>query len=59
MRASVKQKALSAIEQLPHDAGFEEIMERLYFLTKVEQGLEQIERGEVVSHAEAKRRLGR
>lgn len=34
-------------------------MERLYFLSKVERGVEQADAGQVVSHEEAKRRLGR
>jgi predicted transcriptional regulator len=35
------------------------VMERLYFMHKVERGLRQIEAGQVVSHAEATRRLRR
>lgn len=34
-------------------------MERLYFMHKVERGLQDIEAGKVVSHEEAKRRLTR
>ena len=56
---SVKQDALRAIEQLPSDASLEEVMERLYFMHKVERGLRQIAAGQVVSHEEAKRRLKR
>lgn len=59
MAVSVKQQALQAIEELPADAGLDEVMERLYFLHKVERGLKQIDAGQVVSHEEAKRRLKR
>lgn len=59
MNGSVKEQALRAIEQLPPDASLEVVMERLYFLHKVEQGLQQIDAGKTVSHEEAKRRLGR
>ncbi|MEW5929220.1 MAG: hypothetical protein AB1941_17325 [Gemmatimonadota bacterium] len=59
MNGSVKEQAIRAIEQLPSDAGFDAVMERLYFLHKVERGLRQIEDGQTVSHEEAKRRLGR
>lgn len=56
MATSVKERAIETIEQLPQDASLEEVMERLYFLLKVERGLQQIEAGQVVSHEEAKRR---
>ena len=59
MTATAKQRALEAIEKLPEDASLEEVMERLYFLSKVERGLQQADAGQVVSHEEAKRRLGR
>ncbi len=59
MARSIKEQALRAIEQLPPDATLEVVMERLYFMHKVERGLRQIEAGQVVSHAEATRRLRR
>jgi predicted transcriptional regulator len=57
--ASMKDKALEAIEQLPSDATVDQMMEQLYFLSKVQRGLQQIDAGQVVSHEEAKRRFGR
>ncbi len=59
MSTNVKQQAIEVIERLPQDASIEEVMEELYFLTKVRRGLSQIEAGQVVSHEEVKRRLGR
>jgi predicted transcriptional regulator len=59
MTTNVKQQAIELIERLPQDASIEEVMEELYFLTKVRRGLSQIEAGQVVSHEEVKRRLGR
>jgi predicted transcriptional regulator len=59
MAANAKQQAIEIIERLPQDASIEEVMENLYFLTKVRRGLAQIDAGQVVSHEEAKRRLGR
>ncbi|HEY7494197.1 MAG TPA: hypothetical protein VIH59_24235 [Candidatus Tectomicrobia bacterium] len=32
---TVKHKVLKAIEELPHDATFEDVLERLYFLYKI------------------------
>ena len=53
----VKERLLDAVRELPDDATVEDAMERLYFLAKVEKGLQQAEAGEIVSHEEAKRRI--
>jgi hypothetical protein len=52
----VKTEIVRAIEDLPDDATVEDAMERLYFLAKVERGLEQSE-GETISHEEIKARF--
>ncbi|MEH1912419.1 hypothetical protein [Nostoc sp.] len=39
---TVKYQVLKAVEQMPQDVTFEEVMERLYFLYKVDQGLKQV-----------------
>ena len=54
---SVKQRVLGAIEALPADATIEDAMERLYFLAKIQRGLEQADAGETMTHEEAKKRL--
>ncbi len=56
---SVKQSAIKLIEQLPDESSLEDIMEKLLFLQKVEEGLEDIRRGRVISHDEVKKRLAR
>jgi len=56
---SVKSQILKAIQDLPDDATVESAMERLYVLYKIEQGIEQADRGQVVSQEEAKRRMER
>lgn len=53
----MKERVLEAVRDLPEDATVEDVMERLYFLAKVEEGLRQAEAGETVSHEEAKRRI--
>ena len=40
---SAKQEALHAIERLPDDVPFDEIVYRLYVLGKVQQGLKDID----------------
>lgn len=56
---SAKRNAIKAIEQLPEESSYEDIVERLLFIQKVEAGLDDIRRGNVVSHDEAKRRLAK
>lgn len=53
-----KQRILNALENLDDDATVEEAIERLYFLTKVERGREQLDRGEGLDHEEVLRRVG-
>ncbi len=52
-----KEKILDAVRRLPPEATIRDAMERLYFLYKVERGLGQADAGDMISHAEAKRRL--
>lgn len=54
---SVKQKVIEAVESLPTDATVEDAMERLYFLAKIQRGLEQADAGDTISHDDAKKRL--
>lgn len=52
-----KQQVLKAIEELPEDAGVEEALDRLYLLYKVERGLRQADRGELISQEEVHQRM--
>lgn len=54
---SVKDQILKAIQDLPDDATVESAMERLYLIYKIDQGIEQADRGQVVSQEEVKRRM--
>ena len=54
---SIKQKVLEAVQQLPSDASFEDAIERLYFLAKVERGLSQADAGETLPHQATRKRL--
>lgn len=55
MSIAVKQLLRDAVEHLPEDATVEDAMDRLYFLAKVARGLDAADRGDVVSHEEARR----
>ncbi len=54
-----KQQILKAIEGLPDDASVEDALERLYLLYKIERGLRQADRGELISQEEARQRMAR
>jgi len=54
---SAKQKIIQAVERLPDDATLEDAIERLCFLSKVEEGLRQSNAGETVPHQDAIRQL--
>ena len=51
------QRALEAIRSLPDSATIEDAIERLCFIAKIEEGLQQSHAGLVVSHDEVKKRF--
>lgn len=57
--SGLKQKIVETVEHLPDDATVEDAMERLYFLAKIERGLEQAEAGLGLSHEDVKKRFVR
>ncbi|MBN1594003.1 MAG: hypothetical protein JW941_12240 [Candidatus Coatesbacteria bacterium] len=56
---TVKEQVLDAVNELPPDVSFEDVMERLYLLYKIERGIAQADAGETVSNEEAKKRMAR
>ncbi|MEL6444321.1 MAG: hypothetical protein AAF089_05370 [Bacteroidota bacterium] len=52
-----KRQIVRAVENLPDDAAVDDAIERLLFLSKIEEGLRQAEHGETSSYEEVKRRL--
>jgi predicted transcriptional regulator len=55
---TTRDRILEALEGLPPDATFDDAIERLVFLAKVETGLVELDAGEGIPHDEVKRRLG-
>ena len=47
-----KEKVIGVIQSLDDDVSLEDVIDRLYLLRKIELGLEQADRGEVVEHDE-------
>lgn len=56
--ATARDRILEALRDLPGDATYEDAIERLVFLAKVDEGLAQLDAGQAVPHADVKRRLG-
>jgi len=54
---SRRERIVAAIEALPPDATFDDAIERLVFLAKIEAGVAQLDAGEGIPHEEVKRRL--
>lgn len=56
---SPKQEMLKAIAELPDEANFEDALERLYLLYKINKGIKQADAGELISQDEARRRMAK
>lgn len=52
-----KQMVLDAIRELPDAASVRDIADRLEFLAAIQTGLDQLDRGEGIPHAEVKKQL--
>ena len=52
-----KQRALDAIRAMPDGATMDDLIERLCFIAKIEEGLRQSRAGQVVPHDEVKKRF--
>jgi predicted transcriptional regulator len=59
MGAVVKEEVIQLIEKLPDDCTVEDILYELYLRQKVDKGLQDIQEGRVVEHAEVKQRMSR
>ena len=57
MPENPRDKVIEAVQALPDDATFEDAIERIVFLAKIDKGMEQADAGQVVSHEDAKSRL--
>lgn len=54
---TTKEKIMAVIETLPDDVSIDQAIDKLYFLHKVEIGLEQADRGELTDHDEFMREI--
>ena len=56
---SARDRVLRAVQEMPSDTTYEEVMERVYLIQKVERGRQQIADGQGVPHEEARQRIKR
>jgi predicted transcriptional regulator len=54
---TTKEKMMRAVQSLPEDASFEDAMERLLFLAKIDKGLQEADSGKGISHAKVKEKM--
>ena len=52
MEMLTRDKVINSIKDLPDSFTIDELIDRLIFIEKVEQGLKQSEEGKVISHEE-------
>ena len=56
---TAKEQVEKILEMLPEDASLEDIQYHIYVRKKIEQGLEDVDAGRVVSHADVQKRLAK
>jgi predicted transcriptional regulator len=54
---TTRERILQALRDLPPDATFDDAIDRLVFLAKIDAGLAELDAGKGIPHDEAKRRL--
>ena len=55
---STRDRILEALQDLPAEATFDDAIERLVFLAKIDEGLGELDAGKGIPHDEVKRQLG-
>ena len=56
---TTKEQILKAMSELPDDATYEDAIERLYVLYKIQRGIEQADAGQLIPQAEVLERITR
>lgn len=54
---TAKDRIVEIMQDLPDDVTYEDALYEIYVAFKIERGLKQAERGEGISHEEAKQRF--
>jgi hypothetical protein len=56
--SNIKARVSEALESLPDDATWDDVMYRLYVRQKIEAGLKDVEEGNTLSNDEVRKRFG-
>ena len=54
---TIKERVIESIKKLPDDANYDDIMESIYVQQMVTKGIEQLDKGEFISHEDVKERF--
>ena len=56
---TTKQKVIKAVQSLPANASFEDALDRVLLLAKIERGIQQLDAGHSISNAKMKAKMKR
>lgn len=59
MNMTTKDKVISGIKNLPDNSSIDDILDQIILIEKIEKGIDQSNRDEVVSDDELEKRLGK
>jgi predicted transcriptional regulator len=59
MPTKVKEAVIDMIQRMPDDASVADIMAELYICRKIDEGLQQLDSGQELEHAEVQQRMQR
>ena len=54
---ATKDNIIHAIQDMPEDVSIDQVIEKLYLLSKIEEGLRQADAGDVVDHEVVKKQF--
>ena len=54
---TIKEKVIESIKKLPENANYDDIMESIYVQQMITKGIEQLDKGEFISHEDVKERF--
>jgi len=54
---TIKDKVIESIKKLPDDVNYDDIMESIYVQQMITKGIDQLDKGEFISHEDVKERF--
>lgn len=58
-KLKAKESVKELLNNLPEDSNYEDIIAEIYFKKQVEEGIQQLDNGEFVSHEEVVKRMAK